>query len=692
MRHFIGIGAVVILALSSFLFSSCSDIDAEYAISMDESFFWAPCDKDSIVEDAPFATYTHLDKMGYHNIEDVVGNEGRYIWLRARFKIPDELKDQDLSMVIPYLHFASELYLNNRFIDSYGFMEDNLQEAGYKAQLFDFPKEFLDQEYTNTIFIKVLALGKATISDGVFITTRDEGWAYSDIKSFWQSSFYMLFEGGMFSAMIIFMLFYLTNKKEKAYFYISLLSLFSIIFFSNFFLNDLPNIGFHGGLSYLVSIKLVRGFSFFGMIFCFINFVFAFMKLKHFWFERLLRYISIFVCSVLTISAKDYVALMKYCKLFVFILGIDIVLTIGVVIKKFFSKYPEEKHSATLLLIALSPLLVSFGVDAIVKNVLHDMQIVYFSLIGYQFTILSILVYFCVNYRKASARLEYLNSELENEVVIQTKQLKKANESLENEIATTKNDLRTAAVVQKKLFHLPEIKLANWDIAVSYEPYSIVSGDLFNFYNINDTLYGVSIFDTSGHGVAASLVTMLAENVIQQIFSEGYLFGEDVAHTLSRINDRFIESKGDIENYMTGLLLNLKDREDKNDCVVSLANAGHPYPELFIAEEQRVEEILPDIENASIGPVGIEGIESHYSSIQFTMKKNDVLLLFTDGLTEAVNPNRIELGRKRIEQILRESKDDSAEILVKKIKLAQKVHMGTAPLTDDTTIIVMKRK
>ena len=682
----------VFVFLISLLFSSCRDIDAEYKISMDDTFYWALCNEESTIEDAPFAIYNHLENMEYHNLENLFGNEGQYIWLRARFKIPDELKDQNLSMVIPYLHFADELYLNNHFIDSYGFMGEQIQDAGYKAQIFDFPKEFLNQEDNNTIFIKVLVLGKATISDKIYITTRDEGWAYSDIRSFWQSLFYMLFEGALFASMVVFILFFITNTKEKGYLYFSLLCFCSIIFFSNFFLNDLPFVGFHGGISFLTSIKIVRGYSFYGMVYFFVYFVFAFMKLKHHIIEQILRHVSLVICIILTATAKDYVALMKVCPYIVFLLGIDVLLTVCYIIIKAFSPYAHERKYAFLLLITLSPLFLSFTIDAVVKLGLNDMQTFYFSLVGYQFSIFSIFVYFCVNYRKASARLEYLNTELENEVMIQTKQLTKANESLENEIATTRNDLRTAAVVQKKLFHLPEVQIEHWDIAVSYEPYSIVSGDLFNFYNVNDTLYGVSIFDTSGHGVAASLVTMLAENVIQQIFSEGYLFGEDVANTLSRINDRFIVSKGDIENYMTGLLLNLREFEDKKECVVSIANAGHPYPELYIAAENRVEEILPEIENAGVGPVGIEGIESHYSSIDFTMKENDILLLFTDGLTEAVNPNRLEFGRNKIEQILKDSKDDVADVILKKIKLAQKLHMGTAPMGDDTTIIVMKRK
>ncbi|MBR6341100.1 MAG: hypothetical protein IKR64_04290, partial [Treponema sp.] len=149
----------------------------ELRVKLDGAFYYAVCPEGddhswgeySEVEDALQLTYTHLDRMCYRNLADVAGGDGKYLWLKAEFNLPEGLKNQDLSMVIPYLHFADEVYLNGNFIDSYGFMEEDLyQDASYASHLFDFPQEYLIQNGKNTVLIKVFAMGLATISPGVF--------------------------------------------------------------------------------------------------------------------------------------------------------------------------------------------------------------------------------------------------------------------------------------------------------------------------------------------------------------------------------------------------------------------------------------------------------------------------------------------------------------------------------------------
>lgn len=674
----------------SFFMFSCRAGKNDFSFSLDDTFYWAECDESSTIDDAQNCEFQKLSKMEYRNISDVAGTEGSYVWLKAEFDVPEELRNQNLSLVIPYIHYAASVYLNGRYIADCGSMGSEIQDAGYKSYQLFFPKAFLNQYRKNTVYIKVFSLGKATISDGIILTTKENGEAYSGSRNFWQSTFYMIFEGGMIVSMLIFILLFLYYKKEVSYLFFALLNFFSIIFFLTFFMNTIPGLSSLKGNSYLVLLKITRCLSFVGMEYMFVLFVFSFIKIKHHIVEIILRSIFSILCVLQIIFARDYVSLMKVAPFILGFSGIDVLLSFGMIIKSLFSKCKEEQYLSKVLLTSMIPLFISFILDIIFKVGLRDIKMFYFSLPGYQVSILCIFIYFCLNYKKASVRLEYLNTELENEVLLQTKKLTRTNEALENEIQATKNDMRTAAIVQKKLFHLPEEKLEHWEIAVTYEPYSIVSGDLYNFYNVNDTLYGVSIFDTSGHGIAASLITMLAENVVSQVFNEGYLFGENVETSMGRINERFISAKGTIENYMTGLLVKIKELND--ECELSISNAGHPSPEFYNAETNTVEEVLQNIEDAGVGPIGISGLDTRYSSVKLNMKKDDILILFTDGLTEAANPNRTEFGRNKIRSIIKETHQDSAELLLKKIKLAQAMHVGTAPLSDDTTIIVMKRK
>ena len=671
----------------------------ELRVKLDGAFYYALCPEGedhywgeySQVEDALQLTYTHLDRMCYRNLSDVAGSDGKYLWLKAELNLPQGLRNQDLSMIIPYLHFADEVYLNGHFIDSYGFMDKELyQDASYAAHLFDFPQEYLMQQGKNTVLIKVYAMGFATISPGVFIGQRDDCWAASDIASFWQSRIYIFFTGIMMAVCFLFFVLFLFYRKKRIYLYFSLLNLFSILFFSNLFSDALPFVGFHGGISFVTYLKLTCCLGFVGMTNMSALFIFNFLKQKHHKIEILFRVASILFCVISVLTAKSYYALYKLFPYPFLLCAFDLVLSLGMIVKYLFDKTDEEKQkNAFFLFIGCVPLVSMLLVDLIVKGLLCNINTPFFSMFGWQITIIFFFIFFSVRYRRTSIQLEYLNTKLEKEVAHQTEKLVLANKKLDDDIKITQQDMRTAALVQQKLFHPPLTEFPHWDIAVLYKPLSVVSGDFYNFYSMGDELYGVSLFDASGHGVTASLITMLAENIIRQIIRESNIYGEDISITLERINSNFIAAKGNIENYLTGILMNMSEREDY--CKVTLVDAAHPYPELYHADEGYAEEILPDVENPSYGPVGMDMMEVHYAPITLTMKKDDVLVLFTDGYLDAVNNEQKGFGRIELEQILEASNGASADEILQKITDALSSRLGTSQHTDDITIIVMKR-
>ena len=293
-------------------------------------------------------------------------------------------------------------------------------------------------------------------------------------------------------------------------------------------------------------------------------------------------------------------------------------------------------------------------------------------------------------FSRMSGRLEYLNKSLEDEIKLQTKQLTDVNGKLEHDREKALKDMRMAAIVQKKYFHAPERSLKNWDFSVRYEPLSLVSGDLFNFYNDGDELNGLSLFDASGHGVAASLVTMLAENVIQQTYNELLENGVGVATGMKLINERFIEAKGEIENYLTGILLSMRENYD-GSCTITMANAGHPYPLFYNSQDDEIEEMLPSADMPYTGPVGLSGFGVEYSEMSFTMKKGDILFLYTDGITEMQNREKMDFGIEPIMKLLKKNKDDGAEEIAKKLMKCMEDFIKDTPRTDDVSVIILKR-
>ena len=685
---------ITLIILPIFSFVSCTENpDVELRLNIDDNFYWANGTYEDTIDDAQNYEYKKLERMGYKNIMDLVGGEGKYVWLKAEFTLPDGLKNDDLSMVIPYLHFAEELYLNGKYIDDYGTMgvdaaDPEIQEAGYNAHLFDFPEDFLNQDGPNVIHIKVFALGSASIVDGVFVTTRRDGWISYDNQNFWRSRIYVFFEGGMFICGLFFIMLFLAFRHEKSYLRFAILNFLSIVFFSNFFINDLPWTGFHGGVPYVWYFKIAKCVCFSIMLAEFNAFTLGYIGIKSPIVDKIIRYGTASVCSLLVICAPDFYTLSKYCLWPVLPLSAYNFI-VPIAVAAFSLRKEECRPKAKIMLLAITPLFLCIFADFILKSFVMDIKLPYFSLIGWILFIVIVFIHFSLSYSKIAGRLEYLNEGLEKEIKNQTEKLSAVNQKLEHDKNLSQKDMKMAAIVQSKFFNPPTEPLKKWDFAVCYEPLSIVSGDLYNFFHRDGSLRGVTLFDASGHGVAASLVTMLAEHIIQQVYNEYYDSVDNVADGLRIINKRFIAAKGDIENYLTGLLCTITENDD-GSCKVSLANAGHPNPLLYNSEEDEVEELLPSPDMPYTGPIGLRDFEIEYSGQHFEMKKGDILLLYTDGLTDTMSEG-VEFNLSRVMKILKSHSKESAEDIKKHLVKKLDEFMAGNPRTDDISVIILKR-
>lgn len=680
--------------LLTLLFSSCRNRNIGPRLYLDGKFFWALAEKETTVEDALELSYKPLEKMEYKNLMRLVGNTGEFVWLKVQFTIPDELKGDDLSMLIPYLHYAEELYLNGYYIDDYGIIgegaeDPEIQDAGLIAHLFDFPEAFLNQEGENTVLIRVLALGDASITSGVFVGFREDCWATSDIMTFWRSRIYIFLEGFMLCVCLFFLMIFIAYKSEGIYLYLSLMTFFSMIFFSGFFGGDLPFVGFHGGIKYLTFYKITKCISFFSLEYIFGLFVFDYMRFKHHWQERITRLMILIISVLTTILLPTYHSLITFSHIIVPISFIDVTVALGIIV--FNLHKGQRRENARILIIGFSPMLLFVNTDFVIKALFNNITLPYFSMFGWELTMTIFFMYFSSQYNRIAERLEYLNKNLKEEVNEQTSMLKEAHKRLEHERDIANKDMHMAALVQQKFFNIPHQTFKKWDYAVCYEPLSEVSGDLFNFYYYDDLLDGISLFDASGHGVAASLITMLAENVIRQVFDNSPSNHKNLAQDLATINKNFIQAKGDVENYLTGILLHINEKEDGN-CILKLANAAHPYPLIYKKLQKSVYEVLPPKDKESYGPIGIKELETHFTDFEFEMEKGDVLVIFTDGLSEAMDYNREEFGRERIAQVLKEDNRKSAQGILQSLLHNLNEHTGNEFRTDDLTVIILKRK
>lgn len=244
------------------------------------------------------------------------------------------------------------------------------------------------------------------------------------------------------------------------------------------------------------------------------------------------------------------------------------------------------------------------------------------------------------------------------------------------------NELRLAQVVQQSFFKHNETIYDEWAISYYNKPMAGVSGDFLDIYNSGNNLDGIGIFDVSGHGIASGLVTMLVKNIIFQEFYNGKT--DKLKSIIDRINIRYIKEKGDIENYLTGIIARLHENK------VEFINAGHSMPIYYSAKDDSA--IFVEDDNTAFGAIGLPDIPTNFISHTVEMSRGDELIFFTDGVTEATNSQGEDFGKDRLLKSIFRNADRPLTTQVNCIVSDILTFIGNEPRKDDITIIILKKK
>ena len=249
---------------------------------------------------------------------------------------------------------------------------------------------------------------------------------------------------------------------------------------------------------------------------------------------------------------------------------------------------------------------------------------------------------------------------------------------------SVENELRLAQVVQQSFFKHNETIYDDWAISYYNKPMAGVSGDFLDIYGNGTVLDGIGIFDVSGHGIASGLVTMLVKNIIFQEFYNGKT--DKLKSIIDRINIRYIKEKGNIENYLTGILTRLTD----NSNTVEFINAGHSMPIFYSAKDDSAHYVEDD--NTAFGAIGLPDIPTNFVSHKVEMQRGDELIFFTDGVTEATNSFGEDFGKDRLLKSIFRNADRPLTTQVNCIVSDILTFVGNEPQKDDITIIILKKK
>lgn len=622
-------------------------------------------------------------------LSSLITDDTGYIWIRTEFMIPKELKNISTGVFSNRILYAGSVYLNGNEIGQLGSMPPHQFLAGYKSGGFYVPDAILNKDGKNVLAIKIWVEALGSVPSSIYFGSYDEV-SYEAAKLTFICStinFSFAFSLGIISILYLFLY---SQRKFKEYLLHAMLNLFSAIFLSPFFQDQFDFLE-NFFPSYLFFCK------FFYAIPAYISSYFASSYMREFLHEsesknlNIARLVILLVPIVITISISDLVSLLKAQP--VLILFISAQIYFGV--ESVFKSLVRKQKDVYVLIMGFSPVLLAIPVDMVIHTLLHIDNAPYITIFGWQGVILMFIFILSMRYNEIFKRVEYLNSNLEKEIEERTHRLSESNDKLEAERKQVQADMNFAVHVQEAFFKMPDFNMNGWDLAMKTRPASGISGDMFDVYQIGNVLEGISLFDVSGHGIAAGLVTMLCKNIVANTFRDGLYSGdthEDLGTVMENINRNVITAKGDIENYLTGILLRLDNAPDGEPCRAELTNAGSPVPLHYVRQTRKCVEIKTQNPTSQYGMVGIRGLEVSFPPQQFKIAPEDALVLYTDGITEAVNSNREQFGKERLANAIAAAGSVSAAARLNFILKELNSFVGDVPFDDDITLIVLQRK
>ncbi len=252
--------------------------------------------------------------------------------------------------------------------------------------------------------------------------------------------------------------------------------------------------------------------------------------------------------------------------------------------------------------------------------------------------------------------------------------------SMANEKKRLDHDLEIARDIQRILLPAEAPAINGFQIGGLNVPARQVSGDYFDYIQVDEERLGVAIADVSGKGVPASLIMAICRSVLRAEAARN----PSPADVLRKVNRQlYPDIKEDMFISMAYLIL------DHQRDGVTLARAGHDAPLLYKRASQSVTPLK--------SPGMVVGIDSGNVFDRLTtdfavpLERDDCLVLYTDGVTEALNSAGDEFGLDRMIQSVRASASDGAQTIVKRIIEDVRNFTGSFPQNDDITLIAIRK-
>ena len=243
-------------------------------------------------------------------------------------------------------------------------------------------------------------------------------------------------------------------------------------------------------------------------------------------------------------------------------------------------------------------------------------------------------------------------------------------------LVVLQNELSVASTMQQSILPTKFPKRDNYDVHASMKPARSVGGDFFDIVTLDAGRIGIAIADVSDKGVPAALFMMSSRTLLK-----GSAIGLGApGDVLQEVNNLLCE---DNETAMFVTLLYAVYNPDSGR--FTYANGGHNPPVVINADGESTQ--LPLTGGVALGLVS--GLEYEQNSI--VLQPGETVVLYTDGVTEAMNIDQEEFGMERLEQLFMGSAPANAEEANAKVFEAVNEFAGDAEQSDDITCMTLRR-
>ena len=244
-------------------------------------------------------------------------------------------------------------------------------------------------------------------------------------------------------------------------------------------------------------------------------------------------------------------------------------------------------------------------------------------------------------------------------------------------------ELQVAQEIQQMLLPSDFPKVEGYEIASYYEAAKEVGGDLFDFVEVDKDTIGICVADVSGKGVPGSLIMTMIRTALR-LESRG---NKNPADVLAKVN-RFVADDMKRGMFVTMFYVIL----DSRNRIIHYASAGHNPMILYRGSTRQTYYLNPSGFPVGIQLPDISLFDRKIETDSIRLREDDILVLYTDGITEAMNANRELFREERFLDAIRNNAHMDVGEFIKAIQGEIKQFTGGAPQNDDITFVAIKEK